>query len=99
MTDKELVESLCDIEDGMSEWEVEFVDSIDKQFRQRGTLTLGQRKKARRSLTSTPDGDELTEDDIEYWKREARIWWEKARDWRIAARAASRELAEGDGGQ
>jgi len=46
MPDEDLVGALCDIEDGLNEWEVEFVDSIAKQFKAKGYLTPGQRKKA-----------------------------------------------------
>ena len=46
MDDREIVDALCDIEDGMSEWEVDFVDSLDKQLRSGSTLSPKQRAKA-----------------------------------------------------
>ena len=30
MSDKDLIEALCDIEEGLSDWEVDFVDSLEK---------------------------------------------------------------------
>lgn len=50
MPDEELVEALCDIDDGLTEWEVEFVESIAKQFKAKGYLTSGQRTKAEQIL-------------------------------------------------
>lgn len=46
MTDEDLVGALLDIEEGLSEWELSFTESIDKWFEQYGYLTVGQRKKA-----------------------------------------------------
>jgi hypothetical protein len=46
VTDEDLVGALCDIEEGLSEWEVEFADSIYKWWEKHGFLTTGQRKKA-----------------------------------------------------
>ena len=46
LTDAELVEELCEIEDGFSEWEVEFVESIAKWMEDHDSLTDGQRQKA-----------------------------------------------------
>lgn len=50
VTDGELVEELCEIEDVLTEWEVEFVDSISKWLKEHGGLTEGQRKKAEEIL-------------------------------------------------
>lgn len=47
MSDAEIVADLCEIERGMSEWEVEFVESLAKQVRSSGyALTARQREKA-----------------------------------------------------
>lgn len=47
MTDRELVDALCEIEEGLTEWEVNFVDSITKQvIDQARTLSSKQRAKA-----------------------------------------------------
>lgn len=46
LTDMELVDELCEIEEGLSDWEVEFVDSIAKALRRYGSLTPPQRVKA-----------------------------------------------------
>jgi len=46
MPDQELVDALCDIEEGLSEWEVEFVDSLSKWMDDVGELTGPQRRKA-----------------------------------------------------
>lgn len=51
LTDEEICRELCEIEDGLSEWEVDFVDSINKQNSQDGkSLTGRQRKKAEEIL-------------------------------------------------
>lgn len=50
--DRELVEALCEIDDGLTEWEVEFVDSlarhlaISRHMVRSWTLTYMQRVKA-----------------------------------------------------
>ena len=44
--DNELVESLCEIDEGLSEWEVEFVESLSKWLEWNATLTAKQRTKA-----------------------------------------------------
>lgn len=46
MENEDLIGALCDIEEGLSSWEVDFVDSIDKWFRKKKFLTNTQRKKA-----------------------------------------------------
>lgn len=46
MDDQELVDALCEIEDGLSEWEVDFVESIAKSIKTYGSLTPKQRGKA-----------------------------------------------------
>ena len=46
MDDKELIEALCDIEEGLSPWEVEFVDSLHKWLKIHPKLTARQRRKA-----------------------------------------------------
>ena len=47
MTDKELIESLCGIETGLTDWEVGFVESVSKQ---KFPLTPKQRSKAEKIL-------------------------------------------------
>lgn len=46
--DRDLIRSLCDLEEGLSEWEVEFVDDIAQRMKADPgmTLTLKQRAKA-----------------------------------------------------
>jgi hypothetical protein len=46
LTDKDLMDSLCEIEDGLSEWEVERVDEWAKVLDKGGILSRGQRAKA-----------------------------------------------------
>lgn len=46
LTDAELMADLCEIEEGLSEWEVEFVDDVSKRLERSGSLTDGQRRKA-----------------------------------------------------
>ncbi len=46
MSDEDLVGALCDIEEGLTEWEVNFVDSIEKWLRTHADLTDPQRAKA-----------------------------------------------------
>ena len=46
MGDVELVEALNDIEDGLSSWEFNFVDSIHKWLKEHEGLTVRQRDKA-----------------------------------------------------
>ena len=46
LTDTELMESLCEIDDGLSEWEVERVDEWAKHVSKGGILSRGQRAKA-----------------------------------------------------
>lgn len=43
-TDQELVDELCDVEDGLTEWEIEFADSLAKHLDTPGnTLSLKRR--------------------------------------------------------
>ena len=42
-TDRELVAWASDIEDGLTEWEVEFVESLNRWLEDRGALTDKQR--------------------------------------------------------
>jgi hypothetical protein len=45
--DREIVDALCDIEEGLTEWEVDFVEGIAKQVHDdHKCLTLDQWKKA-----------------------------------------------------
>lgn len=46
MTDQELVDALCEIESGLTEWEVEFVESLANQLDQGRALSDRQRAKA-----------------------------------------------------
>lgn len=45
--DKELVEALCDVEEGLTAWEMEFAESLSKQG---GSLSPKQRAKAEQIL-------------------------------------------------
>lgn len=45
--DEELVEALCDVEKGLTEWEMKFADSLSKQIKQGRSLSRqpgGQRE-------------------------------------------------------
>lgn len=44
-TDDELVDELCDIESGLSEWEIRFVESVAKRVNDSQPLTQTQRTK------------------------------------------------------
>ncbi len=44
--DKELVDALCDIDEGLTEWEVDFVESIAKVVANGTSLTVRQLRKA-----------------------------------------------------
>lgn len=47
MDDSELVETLCEIDSGLSAWEIEFVESLAKWVQDEGrSLTENQRTKA-----------------------------------------------------
>jgi len=46
VTDQDLVQRLCDIESGLSEWEMNFVDSLVNWLKTNTSLTKNQRKKA-----------------------------------------------------
>ena len=49
--DKDLVDELCAIEHGLSDWEMDFVDSIDNWVvKQKKTLTTNQRNTAEKIL-------------------------------------------------
>ena len=45
-TDKELAEALCEVEEGLTAWEVEFVDSVARQVASGRLFTPRQRSKA-----------------------------------------------------
>ena len=49
-TDKKLIEELCDIEEGLTEWEMDFIESIAKWHDSRGCLTDSQHDKAEEIL-------------------------------------------------
>lgn len=46
LTDQELVEELCEIDHGLSDWEVGFVDSLSRWLDENDSLTDRQREKA-----------------------------------------------------
>lgn len=47
MSDDELAQALCEIDHGLTPWEVDFVESIAKRVLDEGrSLTGGQREKA-----------------------------------------------------
>jgi hypothetical protein len=46
LTDGELIDALCEIEFGLSGWEIDFVESLAKQIEAGRTLTDRQREKA-----------------------------------------------------
>ena len=48
--DKELLDQLCDIEHGLTDWEVGFVDSVSRWVDDRPYLTVTQRQKAQEIL-------------------------------------------------
>jgi hypothetical protein len=50
MTDQQIMKELCQIENGLSEWEVGFVDDVTKQVEAGGSLSKDQRKKAEQIL-------------------------------------------------
>ncbi len=43
---QDLLDELVDISDGMSEWECDFVDSVDQQYRKEGWISDKQLAKA-----------------------------------------------------
>jgi hypothetical protein len=45
-TDRELVHELCQIDSGLSSWEVNFVDSLPRQLMLQQGLSVNQRRKA-----------------------------------------------------
>jgi hypothetical protein len=51
LTDKELVDTLCEIDRGLSDWEVDFVESIAKQVEQHRSLSEKQRAIANRIMS------------------------------------------------
>ena len=50
MTDQQIMKDLCQIESGLSEWEVNFVDDVTKQVEAGEKLSGPQRKKAEQIL-------------------------------------------------
>ncbi len=48
--DEGLVDDLCEIEDGLSAWEVEFVESLARHVGRRLCLSVGQIEKAEEIL-------------------------------------------------
>lgn len=48
--DRLLTDKLCDIDEGLNEWEVNFVESIAKQTERGEILTPAQREKANEIL-------------------------------------------------
>lgn len=50
LDDCELVDALCAIESGLTEWEVDFVESIARKFTAYGSLTDRQRASGKKIL-------------------------------------------------
>jgi len=48
ITDREIIDWLCSIEEGLTDWEVNFIESITRQFESKGCLSDPQRKVAKR---------------------------------------------------
>lgn len=49
--DKELVEALCEIDSGLSDWELDFINSLAQDFAEYGQgMSVGQRQKAEEIL-------------------------------------------------
>ena len=46
LTDKELMEILCEIESGLTDWEVEFIEDVTKRVETGEVLSKGRREKA-----------------------------------------------------
>lgn len=56
LSDKEVVEVLCDIEEGLNEWETKFVDSVATQVLDKGRpLTPRQRETADRIISEAQE--------------------------------------------
>lgn len=47
LQDRELVRALADVEDGLSEWEVEFVDHLAREARDQGSGWRGLSERQR----------------------------------------------------
>jgi hypothetical protein len=64
-TDHELVEELCDIDYGLTDWETDFIDSITDQVDKGRKLSPKQREIAAQILSRLDriDGDVEYEDD------------------------------------
>ena len=81
-SDKELIEALLDVEDGLSQWEMNFADSL---ARWSGLLTLKQRNTAEkilRKMKGLPSQPAKTEEQIKAMG--------EAEQWRNARLRASR---------
>lgn len=50
MTDQELIDELNEIEEGLTSWELKFVDDLPNKLRKWGKLTEGQRSMAAQIL-------------------------------------------------
>jgi len=48
LNDEELTKRLCDIEDGLTEWEVRFVDDVRRQWKMKQWISKKQRELARK---------------------------------------------------
>lgn len=60
--DEAIVRELCDIESGLSSWELDFVESVARQVEDRGrSLTPSQRQKAEQILDRIRGGDDEDE--------------------------------------
>lgn len=58
LTDKELTDSLCEIDRGLSDWEVDFVESLAKQVESNRKLSDKQRTIAERILSKLSKSDD-----------------------------------------
>jgi hypothetical protein len=57
LDDESLVQALCAIEDGLTAWEVEFVEAVSEQVIDNGRpLTDGQREKAEQIIEEKGNG-------------------------------------------
>jgi len=57
ISDEDLVGALEDIEEGLNEWELNFVDSISKWWASNKFLTTGQRRKAAQVWKERDEGE------------------------------------------
>ena len=55
-TDKEIVDELCSIDEGLNTWELDFVDSMALRYEAERTLTTGMRDKAEQIFRKVDDG-------------------------------------------